>query len=37
MKTSECVNQLAAFSEESEKIRIKIIETNLEGILVVLT
>jgi hypothetical protein len=37
MKTFECVNQLAAFSEETGKIRITIIETNLEGILVVLT
>jgi hypothetical protein len=37
MKTSECANQLAAFSEETGKVRIRIIEKNLEGILVDLT
>jgi hypothetical protein len=37
MKTSECVNELAAFSQEFGKRRIRIIEMNLAGILFALT
>jgi hypothetical protein len=36
LKTSECVNEIAAFSKEFGKRRIRIIEMNLEGIFCVL-
>jgi hypothetical protein len=36
-ETSECVNELAALSQEFGKRRIRIIEKDLEGILCVLT
>jgi hypothetical protein len=37
LKTSECLNELAAFSPEIGKRRIRVIDLNLEGIFGVLT